>query len=212
MHTDSPDMSWTWLLREGMIPVLAMAVIIWIASIDLSVTPAWSSEPTFGAGSTPDAPVSSASLTGGDSAVEPPSFSLMLPVANMSASDLVDTFDDARSGGRTHKAIDIMAPSGTPVVATADGVVMKRHTGDLGGKSLYVASLDSSYVFYYAHLSQYASGVTSGTPVSAGDTIGFVGTTGNANTPHLHFAIWAVDGRLQSSSRHPINPYPLLAP
>jgi len=203
MYTDSADTSWRWLAREGMVPVIALAVIVWIASVDLSVVSPWSSAPIFGNGETAE---TSRSTPSG----RRPSVPLVLPVAGVSASDLVDTFEDPRSGGRTHHAIDIMAPSGTPVVAAAEGTVMRRRTGGLGGKSVYVVSPDTSFVYYYAHLAGYANGATSGTTVDAGDLLGVVGATGNAESSHLHFAIWAVDDLKRPWARNPVNPYPLL--
>jgi murein DD-endopeptidase MepM/ murein hydrolase activator NlpD len=136
---------------------------------------------------------------------------LLVPVAGFGPEDLVDTFDDARSGGRVHEAIDIMAPRGTPVVAVADGQIASVRTNRLGGKVLYLTSPNGRYRFYYAHLDGYAAGITGGATVFQGDTLGFVGNTGNARytAPHLHFQVMEGSGRAVHSGRK-INPYTLL--
>ena len=136
---------------------------------------------------------------------------LLVPVAGHGPEDLVDTFDHARSGGRVHEAIDIMAPRGTPVVAVADGRVAQVRSNRLGGKVLYLTSPDGRYRFYYAHLDGYAPGIASGVTVLQGDTLGYVGNTGNARAtaPHLHFQVMEGSGRAIHSGRK-VNPYPLL--
>lgn len=140
---------------------------------------------------------------------------LAIPVAGIKVSDLVDTFTQARAGGaRVHDAIDIMAPSGTPVVAAAPGRLEKLFFSKGGGGiTAYVRSPDGKWSYYYAHLQEYAPGLSEGMAIKRGQLLGRVGYTGNANPagPHLHFAInrmGAGDGFWQGS---PVNPYPLLA-
>ena len=137
---------------------------------------------------------------------------LLIPVANVGASQLHDTFNQARSEGRVHDAIDIMAPQGTSVLAATDGVVIKLFQSDRGGVTLYEMDPSGRYVYYYAHLMRYAEGVTEGRQLRRGDVIAYVGDTGNAGAGnyHLHFAISKVTSRRQWSGGDPINPYPLL--
>jgi murein DD-endopeptidase MepM/ murein hydrolase activator NlpD len=140
---------------------------------------------------------------------------LVIPVAGIRPEQLSDTYSQARAGGaRVHDAIDIMAPRGTPVVAAAGGTVEKLFFSNGGGGiTAYVRSPDRAWIYYYAHLDGYAPGLAEGRPISRGDPIGFVGSTGNASAegPHLHFAI----NRMAPADRWwqgaPINPYPLLA-
>ncbi len=140
---------------------------------------------------------------------------LAIPVQNVKPSQLVDTYTQARAGGaRTHDAIDIMAPEGTPVFAAANGTVEKLFFSQGGGGiTVYVRSPDQRWTYYYAHLQGYAPGLTEGERVNRGQLLGRVGHTGNASAegPHLHFAI----NRMQPGERwwqgSPINPYPLLA-
>jgi murein DD-endopeptidase MepM/ murein hydrolase activator NlpD len=107
---------------------------------------------------------------------------------------------DARSGGRRHQGNDILAPRGTPVVASVSGNV-KRHNSSLGGLSYYLTGSDGNE-YYGAHLDSYVGG--SG-HVAQGTVIGYVGNSGNARggPTHLHFEIHPGGGR-------PVNPYPTL--
>jgi murein DD-endopeptidase MepM/ murein hydrolase activator NlpD len=139
---------------------------------------------------------------------------LAIPVVGVKATDLVDTFDDARSAGRRHDAIDIMAGEGTPVIAAADGTIEKlffSHGG--GGITIYERSTDPKWQFYYAHLQRYAPGLAEGQQVKRGQVIAFVDHTGDASAsgPHLHFAINSMAPGQRWWQGTPINPYPLLA-
>jgi peptidoglycan LD-endopeptidase LytH len=139
--------------------------------------------------------------------------SLLIPVANVTASQLHDTFNQARSEERQHYAIDILAPEGTLVLATADGVVIKLFQSDRGGVTLYELDPSGRYCYYYAHLMRYADGIAEGKQLRRGDVIAYVGDTGNAGAGnyHLHFAISKLTSPRNWSGGDPINPYPLLA-
>ena len=140
---------------------------------------------------------------------------LAIPVAGVKPGELVDTYTQARAGGaRVHDAIDIMAPTGTPVVAAAPGRVEKLFFSKGGGGiSAYVRSDDNLWIYYYAHLSAYAPGLHEGQRLLRGAPVGYVGFTGNANPagPHLHFAINRMAPGEKWYQGTPINPYPLLA-
>lgn len=140
---------------------------------------------------------------------------LAIPVAGVEASELTDTFAQARAGGtRVHDAIDIMAPHGTPVVAAARGTVEKLfYSRGGGGITAYVRSDDGRWIYYYAHLQEYAPGLREGQRVEQGDLIGTVGSSGNASPegPHLHFAVHRLAPDDDWHSGSPVNPYPLLA-
>lgn len=116
---------------------------------------------------------------------------LRLPVADVPFSRLRDSFDDARDGKRVHRAVDIMAPKGTPVLSADAGKILKLRTGGAGGITIYAVDPEEKFVYYYAHLDRYRRGLAEGQAVQKGDTIGYVGTTGNAprNFPHLHFQV-----------------------
>jgi murein DD-endopeptidase MepM/ murein hydrolase activator NlpD len=140
---------------------------------------------------------------------------LAIPVAGVKPHQLVDTFTQARAGGaRVHDAIDIMAATGTPVVAAAPGKVEKLFYSDGGGGiTAYIRSDDGRWSYYYAHLSAYAPGLREGQRVRRGDPVGYVGVTGNANPagPHLHFAVNRMNPGEKWWQGTAINPYPLLA-
>jgi murein DD-endopeptidase MepM/ murein hydrolase activator NlpD len=127
--------------------------------------------------------------TNGDNRGEAP----VVPVAGIDAHSLKSTFNEVRGGGsRRHEAMDILAPRGTPVLASVDGRVAKLFTSAAGGLTIYQFDEDEQYCYYYAHLDAYAPDLTEGQSVKRGQLIGYVGTTGNAppGTPHLHFAIY----------------------
>jgi murein DD-endopeptidase MepM/ murein hydrolase activator NlpD len=137
---------------------------------------------------------------------------LGIPVAGKTVEQLQDTFDEGRDGGRVHRALDILAPRGTPVIAADSGRILRVKTNALGGNTIYATDPRERIVYYYAHLDAYQQGLVEGLVVARGDTLGFVGTTGNApkDTPHLHFQVMRMppDGKYWDGE--PINPYPIL--
>lgn len=137
---------------------------------------------------------------------------LIIPVAGVRPDQLIDTFDDARSEGRVHDAIDIIAAAETPVVAATDGKILKLFHSDRGGTTIYQLSSNEELVFYYAHLSRYADGLAEGSIVKQGEVIAYVGDTGNAGPGnyHLHFSIAVVSDPKRYWEGTNINPYPLL--
>lgn len=139
---------------------------------------------------------------------------LLIPVLNVRASDLTDTFTDSRANGsRLHEAIDIMAPEGTSVIAAGPGTVEKLFYSDAGGNTIYVRSPDKETIHYYAHMSEYAPGLTEGQSIRRGQRLGTVGSSGNASpeAPHLHFAIMrTTPDAAWWEPANAINPYPLL--
>ncbi len=120
------------------------------------------------------------------------------------ATSFSDTWGAPRSGGRTHKGVDMMAARGAPIVAIESGVVTRTSNSSLGGLSIYLTGASGSR-YYYAHLDAIASGVGSGTQVSVGDYLGENGSTGNAPDwlPHLHF-------QYAPAGSDWVNPYPLV--
>ncbi|MEP6925561.1 MAG: peptidoglycan DD-metalloendopeptidase family protein [Pyrinomonadaceae bacterium] len=147
-----------------------------------------------------------------NAAVGSSSETLMIPVVGIKREDLRDTFNDARSEGRVHDAIDIMAAKGTPVVAATTGKIVKFFDSERGGITVYQLSPDEHTVYYYAHLERRANGLSEGALVQQGDLIGYVGDTGNAGpgNNHLHFAIWTITDPKRFYEGTNINPYLLL--
>ena len=137
---------------------------------------------------------------------------IAIPVAGVRRAELRDSFHAPRSGGRQHLGIDIMAPDGTPVLAAAGGVIVKRDSSALGGISLYERGNDGATIYFYAHLSRYAAGIDEGDLVRQGDLIAYVGHTGNAaaSAPHLHFGVYTVTDPNRWWHGRDLNPYILL--
>ena len=144
---------------------------------------------TSGIGGGPSGGVAGGRTGGGGGGNNPRAFgdgyidAIMCPVQGASAYG--DTWGAPRSGGRWHQGVDMLAPTGTPLVAVVSGVVLqKRNT--LGGVTISLQG-DNGNRYYYAHLSTY-EGVNG--PVTQGQVIGYVGDSGNAEgIPHLHFEI-----------------------
>ena len=165
------------------------------------------------ASSKPEAPRSGG---GASSAVRPIAHvmgtNLLVPVEGVLPTDLRRDFDDPRGGGRTHGALDIRAPRGTPVVAVANGTIKKLFTSKAGGLTIYQYDEGEELCYYYAHLDRYADGIREGMPVARGDVIGFVGVSGNApiDAPHLHFGVTKLLPTKEWWKGEAIDPYPLL--
>ena len=139
---------------------------------------------------------------------------LIIPVQGIAARDLRDSYTEPRGGGtRSHQALDIPAPRGTPILAAADGRILRKYSSKDGGLMIYAADASEKFILMYAHLDRYADGINDGTTLRQGDIIGYVGTTGNAppNLPHLHFAIARASDIRDWWKGTPVNPFPLLA-
>jgi murein DD-endopeptidase MepM/ murein hydrolase activator NlpD len=130
---------------------------------------------------------------------------LAFPVEGAANRDIGSGWGDPRDGGsRSHRGVDIFAPRGTPALAVEAGRVRRAGTNRLGGNTVWLSG-DDGRSFYYAHLDRRA--VRSGDEVGAGDTLGWVGNTGNASRtpPHLHFGV-----RLRGGPGY-VDPYPYIA-
>jgi Membrane proteins related to metalloendopeptidases len=137
---------------------------------------------------------------------------LIVPVAGVRPDQLRDTFSESRSEGRVHDAIDIAAPLGTPVLAAADGTIIKLFQSERGGTTIYQLSTDKKFIYYYAHLDRYAEGLTESRFVKQGETIAYVGDSGNAGAGnyHLHFSVALVSDPKRYWEGVNVNPYLLL--
>jgi murein DD-endopeptidase MepM/ murein hydrolase activator NlpD len=130
--------------------------------------------------------------------------SLAFPVSGRDGRAVKSFFGaDRDAGARRHHGIDIFAPRGTPVLAAARGVVRSISPNNLGGNVVWLSDYDRGQTLYYAHLDRH--NVTAGQQVEIGDTLGFVGNTGNARTtaPHLHFGVYR-------RGQGPLDPYPFV--
>jgi murein DD-endopeptidase MepM/ murein hydrolase activator NlpD len=127
---------------------------------------------------------------------------LAFPVEGRDVGAIQSFFGAARDGGaRDHDGVDIFAPRGTPAIAASNGVIRRANLTSIGGKVVWIRDERRSRNLYYAHLDSQT--VSAGDEVRVGDTVGFVGNTGNARTtpPHLHFGIYA---------RGPTDPMPFI--
>jgi len=130
--------------------------------------------------------------------------SLAFPVSGRDSRAVKSFFGaDRDAGARRHHGVDIFAPRGTPVLAAARGVVRSIAPNNLGGNVVWLSDYDRGQTLYYAHLDRHY--VTAGQSVEIGDTLGFVGNTGNARTtaPHLHFGVYR-------RGQGPLDPFPFI--
>src|SRR5262249_51542322 len=104
--------------------------------------------------------------------------------------------------GHTHQGVDIVAAEGTELFAAERGIVTQVSSDGLGGNGLWLKGESGTY-YYYAHLSAYVLGLAAGQLVEAGQLVGYVGHTGDATGPHLHFEVHPNGGPA-------IDPYPIL--
>jgi peptidoglycan LD-endopeptidase LytH len=136
---------------------------------------------------------------------------MMPPIRGLVLSNLRDTFEEIHNGKR-HEAIDIPEPKGTPVHAVVSGTISKLFLSKAGGMTIYEFDEMGVYCYYYAHLDGYVKELREGLRIARGDVIGFVGSTGNANSdaPHLHFAIFELGPKRLWWDAKAVNPYPAL--
>ncbi len=116
--------------------------------------------------------------------------SYLFPVVKGRNADIGSYYGDMRDGGqRYHKGIDIFAKKGTPVLAATSGRIGFTGEKGLGGKQVWLRDRERKQSLYYAHLDSIVPNLKN---VKPGDTLGFVGNTGNARTTpsHLHFGIY----------------------
>lgn len=150
-----------------------------------------------GAGSASVASAASAS-TVASAPASPPAFAAKSswPCPIQGPNAFGDTWGAGRPGGRKHEGVDMMSPSGTPVVAVVAGNAMMK-TSERGGNLVTLVGDDGNR-YFYGHLSAWEGGSRR---VAAGEVIGYVGSTGQTNANHLHFGIYPGGGVA-------VNPYP----
>lgn len=147
-----------------------------------------------------EAAAAAARASGAGAGIPSQTKGVVCPVAG--PNYFINSWGYPRSGGRTHKGTDVMAAYNTPLVAMNSGTV-RLNSHSLGGKQTYVYG-DDGITYYYAHLSKWPGGLSTGQRVNKGQIIGYVGTSGNAAVPHLHLGMIA--GGIY------VNPYPTIRP
>lgn len=120
------------------------------------------------------------------------------------------TWGEERPWGRTHKGEDLHADPGTPLVAVESGTILQAGWHWQGGFSIWLAGHYSGDVYYYAHLAWLPREVRPGARVEVGELLGWVGSSGNATSPHLHFGWIPADHEPWPGLAGLADPYPLL--
>ena len=115
-----------------------------------------------------------------------------------------DTWLQARPGGRQHEGVDIIGVKGLALYAVVDGTITRMYGAEavLSGNALRLTASDGTY-FFYAHLDSFAPGIAVGSVVKAGQIVGYMGATGHAGSPHLHFEVHPKGGAA-------VSPYPIV--
>lgn len=114
----------------------------------------------------------------------------ILPVRHATDADVISRWGDRRDGGRRrHRGIDIRGHEGAHVIAPLSGVVVRRGRGANAGNYLWLMEMKGEYLLIFMHLKTFQGALDSGSVVLQGETIGFIGSTGNAGSPHLHFEV-----------------------
>jgi murein DD-endopeptidase MepM/ murein hydrolase activator NlpD len=131
---------------------------------------------------------------------------ILLPVKTININNVENTFGAERPGGRKHEGLDIFALLFTPIISATDGIILYTGRDILGGNVIRILGNDNR-IYYYAHLSKYLD-FKGGDTIMQGQTIGYVGNSGNAiSTPsHLHFEIMEIEWLLPLVTKS-INPY-----
>jgi hypothetical protein len=187
-----------------------------------TVTPPTSTQGTAGATASRTAPQARKPRRGRPSTTVPPIVRRPLPslVPKLTRkgyvfpvygpASFVDTFGAPRAAVGWHHGQDIFAPRGAPVLAVAEGTVFSVGWNDVGGNRLWLRDREGNE-FYYAHLAAFSPLAVDGARVQAGDVLGFIGNTGDAEgtPPHTHFEIHPV-GLLALGYDGVINPYSYL--
>jgi murein DD-endopeptidase MepM/ murein hydrolase activator NlpD len=134
---------------------------------------------------------------------------LLFPMGPEPRCDILDNFGDARSGGRRHEGIDLLATLGQEVYAVADGILVNQAdaSASLSGNAWGLTAVDDGTYYFFAHLSSFAVGLEVGDRVERGQVIGYVGDTGNPGPGnyHLHFEVHPGGQRAAA-----VDPLPLL--
>jgi murein DD-endopeptidase MepM/ murein hydrolase activator NlpD len=116
---------------------------------------------------------------------------LLMPVEGVRVSQVTDTWQAPRGGGRLHDGQDVFAPRGTPVRSATAGFVYRIDDLSLGGLSVTIIG-DGYKRYFYTHFDRVPDDLREGQRVTTDTVIGFVGTSGNAvgTPPHLHFGVY----------------------
>lgn len=161
-----------------------------VPAVSQQAEPAGQADPSGGANALPAAPQPESAEsepevddTEPESAPPPASSGMACPIRG--SYSYADTWGAPRSGGRRHEGVDMIASTGTTLVAVVSGSVQFKQNS-LGGNAVWLAGNDGAR-YYYAHLSSFEGSSRS---VGQGEVIGYVGDSGNARgTPHLHFEV-----------------------
>lgn len=228
MNTIGRNGAWSWPRATDVPPVLATVVLVSFVTLVAMRLSHVATQPPPGAAletiplkaSPPlderaDAdlvkrPLAPAITLGADQSHRLAARKLLIPVDGVAREQLRDHFEDKRGPTRRHEAIDIMARSGTRILAVADGKVAKLFYSAGGGITVYQTDPEGQFIYYYAHLEKYGEGLAEGQELKRGQLVGYVGSTGNATTPHLHFAIFQVAPGKRWWKGRAVNPYPYL--
>jgi murein DD-endopeptidase MepM/ murein hydrolase activator NlpD len=178
-----------------------------------SLEPPWTPRATTAPALPPRAfePMVLPSAASSSTVVSPGAPALLFPVPEGRRTGL-ETHFTSRRGHVLHHAVDIAAPRRTKVHAAAEGRIVRLHRSRKGGIGIEQVDDAGQYCFYYAHLQAYAPGLKAGQQVTRDQILGFVGSTGAARGPHLHFQVMKLLPGQDCWAGAPLDPLPLFEP
>jgi peptidoglycan LD-endopeptidase LytH len=210
-EVDASLRPWTRTRQVGLCALFTVGLSLLAVRAQASLEAPWSvrpalDAPTWTLGKIPDEPQEiTASVAPALARATP---ALLFPIPEGRRAGLETHFASHR-GRALHHAVDIVAPRQTPIHAASTGTIVRLHRSRRGGIGIEQIDDSGQYCLYYAHLQRYAPDLRAGQRVSRDQILGFVGSTGYARGPHLHFQVMKLEPGQDCWQGTPLDPLTL---
>jgi peptidoglycan LD-endopeptidase LytH len=210
-EVDASLRPWTRTRQLRLCALFAAGLCVLAVRAQASLEASWSvgpalEAPTWTLGKIPEAPREAA--TSVPRAPAPATPALLFPIPEGRRTGLETDFASHR-GRALHHAVDIVAPRQTPIHAATTGRIVRLHRSRRGGIGIEEIDDSGQYCLYYAHLQRYTPNLRAGQRVSRDQILGFVGSTGYARGPHLHFQVMKLASGQDCWQGTPLDPLTL---